>query len=158
MLVHYGDKFYSTYLQNYTHWDSGEVTIDFSVEESKLANHVSQLPPDTEITLVAKSAGSLLALLAIGHNTVIPTQCIFFGVPLDLAAGGIFYSQWTVLSSFKIPTMAFHNVPDPTTSYDFTKTTLEKYAPQIHFITTKETDHWYGDFPTYDKYLLHMNK
>jgi len=153
VLKHYGPRFDSIYLELYDHWESGEANINFENEEAKISQHVATIPLGTEITIMAKSAGSLLALLAISHGTVMPARCVFFGIPLDLAAGNLFDSNWSVLKSFKIPATAFHNIADPTTSYDFTKTTLANLAPHINLITTHEPDHWYADFTTYDKNL-----
>lgn len=153
VLAHYGEQFDSAYLQNYTHWDSGEPSIDFAVEETKLAEHVSSLSSGTEITLMAKSAGSLLAFLAIDNKIVTPVRCIFLGIPFDLASDNLFKNNWNAIDSFTIPAVAFHNIADPTTSYDFTKATLEKHASHITLITTQESDHWYADFTTYDQHL-----
>jgi len=151
-----GPQFDSVYLQQYEHWVSGEQNINFEVEQATLAAHVVTMPVDTEIILFAKSAGSLLAFLAIAAGVVTPSRCVFFGIPFDLAAVDLFKNDWTILNVFKIPAIAFHNQDDPTTSYEFTKTTIEKYAPHIKLLTTNETDHWYGDFTTYSQHLNHV--
>lgn len=150
MLAEYRAQFDSAFMLEYDHWVSGEAAIDFGREEQKLRAHVAALPPLTEIVLFAKSAGSLLAFLAIHHGAMKPVSCVFFGIPFDLAATDICKDDWSPVDAFSIPAIAFHNAADPTANYEFTKTTLETHAPNIMLITTHETDHWYGDTPTYD--------
>lgn len=150
MLEMYTSQFDSAFMLEYDHWVSGEATIDFVREEEKLRAHVATMPADTEIILFAKSAGSLLAFLAIHHRAITPSHCVFFGIPFDLAADNLFKDDWSPVAAFSIPAIAFHNVADPTVSYEFTKTILETYAPKITLITTNETDHWYGDTVTYN--------
>jgi hypothetical protein len=91
--------------------------------------------------------------MAIYHGSITPAQCVFFGIPFDLASDNLFKNDWTPISSFTIPATAFHNIDDPTTSYEFTKTTLAIHAPSINLVTTHEPDHWYADFTTYDHHL-----
>jgi hypothetical protein len=154
MQGHYGPHFDSSFMLEYDHWASGEANIDFAKEEEKLRAHVATLAPDTEIILMAKSAGSLLALLAVFHSIITPVRVVFFGMPLDLAATDLFKDAWEPLSHFSVPALAFHNLTDPTTSYEFTRDTLAAYAPHISRITTYEPDHWYGDTKTYDPVIL----
>ncbi len=149
MMEHYADQFDSSFMLGYDHWTSGEGSINFAAEEAKLSAHVATLPAGTEIILFAKSAGSLLAFLSIYHGALVPAKCVFFGIPFDLAATDLFKSDWSAVDTFSIPAIAFHNVGDPTTSYEFTKATLSTHASQIELITTNESDHWYGDLTTY---------
>ncbi len=153
ILEHYAPQYDSSYMLAYDHWESGEPNINFTKEEAKLQAHVESLSPDTEIILFAKSAGSLLGLLAIHNNVIKPVQVVFFGMPLDLAANNLFKDSWEPLSELKIPAIAFHNEADPTTSYEFTKSMLTTYNPNIQFITTHESDHWYGDLEAYDQHI-----
>lgn len=150
---HYAPQYDSSFMLEYDHWMSGEPNIDFAKEEAKLQAHVDGLSSDTEIILFAKSAGSLLALLTIHHGILKPTQVVFFGMPLDLAADNLFKDSWAPLVELNVPAMAFHNEFDPTTSYEFTKSMLAIHNPGIRFITTNESDHWYGDVVTYDRFL-----
>jgi hypothetical protein len=153
MIEHFGGQFDSVFMLSYDHWESGEANIDFVLEEENIRKHLATLPAGTEIVLFAKSAGSLLAFLAINHGAVVPLWCAFFGIPFDLASENLFKESWGPVDSFKIPAVAFHNKEDPTTSYEFTKTTLETRTPHISFITTNEADHWYGDVTEYEQYL-----
>jgi hypothetical protein len=153
MLAEYGPQFDTSYMLEYDHWASGEGNINFEVEEAKLRDYVASLGDTTEVTVFAKSAGSLLAFLAIHHGAVTPARVAFFGIPFDLAATELFKDNWGAVDAFKLPAIAFHNVEDPTTSYEFTKATLAAHAPHIKLITTHEADHWYGDTQTYKKSL-----
>lgn len=153
MIETFASQFDSSFMLEYDHWTSGEATIHFEREEEKLRAHVATLPVETEIVLFAKSAGSLLAFLAMHHGAVSPSHCVFFGIPFDLAAPDLFKDNWTPVDSFAIPAIAFHNVEDPTTSYEFTASMIETHAPRISLVTTHEADHWYGDVNTYRPHL-----
>lgn len=153
VVEHYGSRFDSVFMLQYDHWESGESNINFWREVEKLRVHSATLAPDTKVVVFAKSAGSLLAMLAVAAGAIAPARCVFFGIPFDLAATDMFKDNWSAVDNFVIPAIAFHNEADPTTSHTFTKTTLENHAPQIALITTQESDHWYGDFVTYDPYI-----
>lgn len=150
---HYALKFDSVFMTEYDHWVRGEPNIDFTIEAEKIQTHVDSLLPDTEITLFAKSAGTLLGLRVIHSKILKPVRVVFFGMPLDLAADNHFKDSWAPLAELIVPTIAFHNLTDPTTSYEFTKSMLELHNPNIQLITTHESNHWYGDLETYDRYI-----
>lgn len=150
---HYAPKFDSVFMAEYDHWVSGEPNVDFVVEAEKIKTHVDSLPLDTEITLFAKSAGSILGLTVIHNKILKPVRVVFFGMPLDLAADNHFKDSWGPLSELTVPTIAFHNVADPTTSYEFTKLMFEKYNQNINLVTTHEANHWYGDIQIYDQFI-----
>ena len=156
MIETYASQFDSSFMLEYDHWASGAANIHFEREEEKLRAHVATLSTGTEIVLMAKSAGSLLAFLAIHHSAVSPSHCVFFGIPFDLAAMDLFKDNWTPIDSFALSAIAFHNVEDPTTSYEFTASMLETHAPRIALITTHEADHWYGDVHTYQPHITEI--
>ena len=153
MLSTFGGLFDSAYLHSYSHWKSGNANIDFVAEEAALKAHIRTLPAGAEVVIFAKSAGSLLAFQIIHHGVVVPAQCVFFGIPFDLAADDIFKQSWEAIDTFATPATAFHNLHDPTTSYDYTASILAAHAPHITLITTTELDHWYGDVDTYRNFL-----
>lgn len=154
MSGHFSSQFDSTFILSFDHWESGEANINFDREEEKIRQHIVTLPADTEIVLFAKSVGSLLAFLAINHGALMPTHCVFFGIPFNLAAEQLFKESWKPVDLFTIPAIAFHNVEDPTTNYEFAKESLAAHAPHIKLITTNEADHWYGDVATYDSVVI----
>jgi hypothetical protein len=154
MVDAFSPHFDSVYMLSYDHWETGDTLINFEIEEEKLREYVASLPPQTDITLFAKSAGSLLGFLSVAHNVLRPSRCAFFGIPFDLAVDGVCKDGWDIVDTFTIPAIAFHNVDDPTTSYNYTKNILARHAPQIELVTTHESDHWYGDIATYTPHLF----
>jgi len=149
----FAKHFDSSFMLSYDHWATGEANLNFEQEVEKIREHVELLPAGTEIVVFAKSAGALLAFLAVHKGVISPVRSVFFGIPFDLAANGLFKDAWEPVDSFKVPALAFHNVEDSTTSYEFTKATLATHAPHITFITTNEADHWYGDIATYETFI-----
>lgn len=151
---HYSEQFDETFMLIYDHWETGEETMEFSKEVKKIEKQVNDWPNSTDITIIAKSSGALLALLAIKQGVVAPVRCVFFGIPFDLASQTVFKNNWSSLQDFSIPTIAFHNDDDPVADYTFTKKTIEeKGSNNIKLITTHGNDHGYFDFPLYDPYL-----
>ena len=153
ILEYYAPQFDSASMLEYDHWVSGEPNINFASEQAKIAAHMATLPPVTDVVIFAKSAGSLLAFITISAKIVTPIKCVFFGIPFDLAAPDLFKDNWAPISTFVTPAIAFHNIGDPTTCYEFTKQTIVTYAPHIQLIPTSESDHWYGDIDTYSSHL-----
>jgi cobalamin biosynthesis Co2+ chelatase CbiK len=62
---------------HYSHWGSDKNGIDFNTELKKLANL-----SDEEYIVVAKSAGSVLALKAIEEGILNVKKCFFIGFPM----------------------------------------------------------------------------
>lgn len=158
ILTHYQTDFDSCFLRSYSHWESGKPNIDFNLEETKLEEHLATLPAGKQIYVMAKSVGSLLALLMINNRTVTPEHGFFFGLPLDLVAQDSLWKDWEPLQNLTTPSLAFHNLKDPTANYEFSRSILQKYAPRITLITTQEVDHWYGDLVTYDRHIKALIK
>ena len=146
----YGSQFTSVHLVEYEHWSKGEPVIDFDVELVKLRERERPLFTEGTTVVMAKSAGALLAMVAVREGVLAPQACVFFGLPFALAAEGIFQNDWSAVSSFTIPAIAFHNEQDPTADYRYTQAILAEHAPHIELITTTADDHWYGDFSQYD--------
>ena len=154
MFAHYGPQFGSARMASYEHWEDGGPIIDFDVELVKLRElQTAPLFNADDLVVMAKSAGSLLAFVAAAEGVVTPTKAIFFGIPFDMAAQGIFHADWSAVENFKVPTLIFHNEADPTTQHNFTEATVRQYLPQAEFVTTSGTDHWYGDTDTYNPYI-----
>lgn len=150
MRDHYGPHFAAVHLAEYDHWESGAPMIDFDAELKKLSERDTPLFENSELVVMAKSAGALLAFVAIAEGILAPTKCIFFGIPFDLAAKDLFKDDWDAVSTLSVPSLIFHNQSDPTADYRFTAATVAQYLPSATFITTHESDHWYGDTKTYD--------
>ncbi len=155
MRDYYGPQFTSVHLVEYEHWAKEEPIIDFDVELVKLREREQSLFPGEQTVVMAKSAGALLAFVASAEGIITPNACVFFGIPFAMAAEDIFKDDWTAVSNFSIPGLAFHNRQDPTADYRYTQAVLAEYAPQIKLITTTGDDHWYGDFSEYDEAIQH---
>lgn len=153
MLLNYGGGYDSAFILEYEHWQTGAELINFTLEESRLSEHVATLSPGMEITVCAKSAGSILTFLAVESGVLKPVECFFFGIPFDYAAGDVFRVNWTAVESFSVSATAFHNENDPTAAYEFTKQILETKAPHIKLITTPDANHAYDRTDIYDEYL-----
>ncbi len=154
MRDHYGPMFDSVYLHTYEHWETGGPIIDFDVELVKLRERTKPLFGEQAETIVmAKSAGALLAFVAASEGVLVPNKAIFFGIPFDLAAEGIFKDDWSPVTNFKMPAIAFHNEQDPTADYRYTMAVLAQHAPHVTLITTPENDHWYGNTEVYDAHI-----
>jgi hypothetical protein len=151
--AHYGPRFERVVAHEYEHWETGAATIDFNKEVERVKEAMVQVPEGNEVTVFAKSAGSLLTFIAVKAGAVVPARCVFFGIPFDLAATGLFEHDWSPVESFSVPAIAFHNEGDPTAAYQPTVDMLAAYAPHITLVTTYESDHWYGDFATYNEPL-----
>ncbi len=155
MRDHYGPLFDSVYLHTYEHWETGDPIIDFDVELVKLRERTKPLfGAGVETVVLAKSAGSLIAFVAVAERILQPTKCIFFGIPFDLAATGLFKDDWSAVAAFTAPMLVFHNLYDPTTDYRFTAAILAQHLSHVKLITTNEEDHWYGNTDEYDKSIL----
>ena len=154
ILNHYGPRFGSARMISYEHWEIGAPLIDFDVELVKLRElQTAPLFDADELVVMAKSAGSLLAMVATDEGVIKPSQAIFFGIPFDLAARDIFKDDWSAVDNFSVPTVAFHNQHDPTADYRFTTAILAEHAPHIKLVTTTEDNHWYGAIDTYDPHI-----
>lgn len=147
---HFGTWFGAVYLQYYSHWEKGTNEIDFEEELQKLQKEVLPSEADTEFIVFAKSVGSLITLIAVQGGIVTPTQCVFFGMPLDLAAEGLFKNDWSSLSDFSVSSIAFHNDHDPTANCEFTKNKLEEVSSSIQLIHVQGDDHVYAPFEPYE--------
>jgi hypothetical protein len=153
MLSHYVDYFDSRFLQEYDHWGSG-ADMDMVVEEQKLRAHVETLEKDTQVFVLAKSAGSILCLGAIEAHILSPVYAVFFGMPLEWAITDVFGGNWSAVESYAVPSIAFHNNQDSTATYAYTQQVIKERMRSVTLVTTKGAHHNYDDFDTYDTYIL----
>lgn len=151
MATHFGSSFDDVYVQNYDHWIHGNETIDFEAEAHKL-HGIIQNEADTEYVIFAKSFGSILALQSVFKNFIKPTQCVFFGMPLNVVeAQDIFKNDWSPLSTFAIPAIAFQNTHDPVANYEFVLAKLGELAPAITVIPMEADTHGYDTPELYEE-------
>jgi len=135
------------YFLHYDHWTSGEPLINFATELDKINEIVVGSGEQNDWYIFAKSIGTVLTMTAVLQVIIRPEKCVFFGMPLGLSA----YDDWSFLSEFSRPTIAFHNTKDPTAPYDETIKKLSELAPTTIVLKTREGDtHDYLDFASYN--------
>ncbi len=157
ILSHYAEYFDSLYLQEYDHWERGG-NMDMVAEEQKLQAHTATLSAETQIFVLAKSAGSILCLGAVQAGFLVPTYCAFFGMPFEWAVTDVFGGNWSTVDSFSVPAVAFHNTHDPTAPFAYTKQVIDQHMPKVSLIATPGNDHVYDAYDVYDHYLLTVFK
>lgn len=147
----FGPWFDDVYMQYYYHWgtDSGEMDIEAELQKIKAVTEVAG--DGTEFYVFAKSIGSLLALISINKKIITPSKCVFFGMPIDLAAGSLFKDDWSPLFDFQIPTLAFHNIDDPVANCQFAGAKLNDLKVEtIEFVKVPGDNHNYTEFSDYE--------
>ena len=125
---HFASEFDAVTVQSYTHWQSGEPVIDFEVEKATLAATVEASPEATWFAF-AKSAGTILALEAVAAGIITPKQCVFFGMPLDLAAEDLYSEDWSSLDITRVTRLPSF-VPNNVIEVQF-----DRLSDSIHFLS-----------------------
>jgi hypothetical protein len=133
---------------HYDHWSTGGQVINLEVELQKVKETVQGAGEPDDWYIFAKSIGSVLALLAVEQGIISPERCVFFGMPLKIAEAEV-TKDWSYLSEFFVPTVAFHNDNDPTADYAFTAQKIHELAPTITLRALHGDTHDYSDFTTY---------
>lgn len=143
---YFGSWFDDVYLQYYDHWQTDSNDMDIETELEKLRQAAGE-----EIVVFAKSIGTILTLLAVSKGFINPSKCVFFGMPLDYAAEGLLKDNWSPLRDFSTPTLAFHNVDDPTASCSFAEQKLtELSVGAVTFFKVPGDNHNYTEFAEYE--------
>lgn len=140
------DQFDLTFFPQYKHWESGEPQLDFETELELLRKMTEGVDKNTEWYIFAKSIGTILAMKAVQQKIIVPTKCVFFGLPLAVARDG----DWSFLSEFNSPTLAYHNDHDPVADYACAVSKLKAVASKINLKTLSGSTHDYLDFADYE--------
>lgn len=148
---YFKSRFDMVFFIHYDHWATGEKNIDFDKELEKITATVEGTDNDDEWYIFAKSIGSILALKAVAANAISPTKCVFFGMPFSVVEDIIFKDDWSLLETFTVPTLAFHNDNDPTALHDLAKEKITALAPSIELETLHGDNHDYLDFSSYEE-------
>jgi predicted alpha/beta-hydrolase family hydrolase len=74
----------NVYTHQYRHWRQKDADINFKAELSRLAAYLRKHEGDYSI--IAKSAGALLALQGIANGILTPLSIVCIGLPLEYAA------------------------------------------------------------------------
>ncbi len=122
----------------YEHWETGENKIDFQREVERLGQEDYAVD-----RIVAKSAGTVVALYAIDAGVVTPEKCVFMGIPV----------MWAEIRGFKedlVYLIENHNV---STTYIQQENDPFCSAAELAELTGKDVheisggNHKYDDFP-----------
>ncbi len=136
--------FGKTLVHEYLHWQTGQPLIDLDAELKLLEPNLPELG---EYVIIAKSAGSVLALKGINQRLLSPAKCFFMGLPLAYINEQILPAgQW--LAACQMPVMIIQNSFDPVGSYQAAKDyLLESAASQCQLIEVAGDSHDYEDYP-----------
>jgi len=138
----FSSSFPDIYTQSYSHWDTGEEFINFDMELEKLVKNVE----NDDCIVVAKSAGSMLAIYGVHKKIFHPTKCVFVGLPIRFAEeNNMELVQW--FQDYDVPTIIIQNSHDPVTSFEELKAALACLNNiNIELIEIEGNNHKYGDF------------
>ena len=134
---------------NYEHWSEPAGVIAFTTELNKLRSIIS----GDECMVVAKSAGTLLAMQAAAVGILKPVKCIFLGLPITFAAKHMIDLK-SLLAAHKAPSLIIQNDRDPMGSFDEIAELVamvgkDKFAVQSQV----GSDHCYEDYPEISSYI-----
>lgn len=126
--------FDETRILYYDHWQSGQPSIDFDHEFSKLPKLVEGLG---EYAVFAKSIGAALAVRGISEGILTPKKCVFVGPAPHI-------KNW--LENFSVPTLFITKTADPVAPAAALRDLLERYRVQNYqFIEIPGDNHKYED-------------
>lgn len=139
----FASEFMNRYKHYYSHWESGEPIINFDTELEKLAN---QVEPNEECVVLAKSAGIILALMAISKGILRATKCVFVGLPLKMVREeNLRLDQ--LLATHNLPTIIIQNSGDPVAAFEEVKSYIAQTGkPNFTVLATPASDHKYLNF------------
>jgi hypothetical protein len=144
-LRYFQEEFDVSLMQEYAHWENGKAELDMEAELESLRKMMTGMNPDVEWYIFAKSIGSVLALKAIEQGILTPKKCVFFGMSLNIAAE-LYGEEFSYLTAFNRPALAFHNDADPVADYAYVSAKLAEFAPTITLKTLSGNTHDYLDF------------
>ncbi len=138
----FSEFFPDQYIQTYSHWEEGKEIIDFDVEGRKLKKNIGE----GKFSIIAKSAGAMLAIYSVSKGLIKPEKCVFLGLPVLWAEEHNFnLKDW--FQKFNIPTLVIQNSNDPVTSYSELRKFIDKVnlGHALILIETEGNDHKYDD-------------
>lgn len=125
---------------DYRHWSEGGPTdIEFEIAAAaKLA------ATSASYTIVAKSIGTIIAVLGIGTTVLRPTRCVFLGLPL-----GVLRRMPGVIDAIRLlpPTTFVQNEHDPLGSTEEVASFIDVHGNHLATVLKTPGDtHDYVDF------------
>lgn len=126
----------------YQHWETGEKTIDFDIEDKNLIKITQGLG---EYVIFAKSAGTILSLRGITEGILKPVKNVFCGFPLKFGRSlNQNVDEW--LPKLRIPTVVIQNTEDPVMTYKEMSEYMESVNQKIRTVETGGNTHDYEDY------------
>jgi hypothetical protein len=141
-----------TFFIHYDHWATGEKNVIIEAELEKVKATVEGAG-EGEWYVYAKSIGSILTMMATARGIFTPKKCVFFGMPFSVVAESVLNNDFSIVSAFAVPTLAYHNDNDKTATYQVTKDILDAYATTTTLITLPGDTHDYLDFEDYKQQI-----
>lgn len=134
--------FASIYTHDYRHWERGEQFIDLDYELDALSKAISLEQP---YTIVAKSAGVLLAVKGITEKVLQPKTCVFMGTPIKWGkAQGFDVDTW--FQDYLLPTLFVQQSHDPAMSFPDLKQYLSQRDSKNYVLSEMPgDDHMYSN-------------
>lgn len=130
-------------VHEYLHWSSEEslINLDKELERLKiiLKNYQNYI-------IVAKSAGTLLALKGIYEGSITPLACVFIGTAVLWGRERNFkVDDW--LNNYLVPTLFVHKLGDPAINSDELIALLKKHSTKNYeFLFLPGTEHSYSNY------------
>ncbi len=126
----------------YKHWEMGEKTIDFDIEDKELIKVTQGL---SEYVIFAKSAGTILSLRGINEGILKPVKNVFCGFPLKFGRSlNQNVDEW--LPKLRIPTVVIQNTEDPVMTYKEMSEYMESVNQKIRAVETGGNTHDYENY------------
>ena len=129
-----------TTVVNWTHWETGETAPDWMNQE---INKIIDLIQDKPVNLLAKSIGTLIAMMVLEKKPALINKIILCGIPvLDFHSGD--EKQYKILKTFPSDKIiCFQNESDNHGSYYEVEKFLHSINPAIKIISKPRSDHEY---------------
>ncbi|MBD3328910.1 hypothetical protein GF357_00230 [Candidatus Dojkabacteria bacterium] len=137
------DEFQQHKILRYNHWlDDSQKFINMQQELHRLDEAMNEF---SGYGVFAKSAGTILTLLAIKESILDPKFCVFVGSAVGFASR-LGYSFGELISHISIPILFIQKTNDPACAFLDLKNLVESQGLEnAQFAEVAGNDHHYGD-------------
>lgn len=128
-------------VHQYKHWSSGTEFIDFEAEQIAL----DSVDKTKEWCVFAKSAGTLLTMMAVKNKKFAPLKSVFVGTAINWGRErGVDVEK--LIEAYSIPTFFIQKTSDPACSFLDLKALLENQEfKSVELYEVEGNDHSYDD-------------
>lgn len=149
----FSDFFAHSYVQHYSHWEDGG-DLDIALELKTLAESISDMET---YGVIAKSAGSLVALRGMYEGQLQPSYLVCMGFPLAVVhSGDLPIARW--LTHTDVPIVVIQNSDDPIGSFDEVSTWINKHNKRVVFVPLPGETHTYDDFAAIEEVVRRISE